>query len=636
MKLTNKQKISLYRCIAAGVLLAAVFTVAHFIELPWWAELLLFLVPYAVAGYDVVVSAVKNIFHGQVFDEKFLMTIASLGAFAVGENPEAAVVMLFYQIGELFQSIAVGKSRNSIRELMDIRPDTATVVRDGQETTIDPDEVSVGEHVLVRPGERIPLDGIVVSGGATISTAALTGESLPVYKKQGDAVISGCIDLDGVIEIETTSDAESSTVTKVLELVENASEKKARSENFITKFARVYTPAVVISALILAVIPPLFLGIGSWPVWRQWIERALTFLVVSCPCALVISVPLSFFGGIGCASKRGILLKGASDLETLSKVRTFVFDKTGTLTEGSFHVTAVHPHKMSDDELLDVAALAESYSSHPIAESIVLAHGGHLDKKRVGNVTERAGYGVEAVVDGEKVYVGNARFMKEVGAECHECDDCESCHHHAGTIVHLAHENNCLGHIMVSDVVKKESETVVRDLKSLGVTKTVMLTGDGEEAAKEIAEETGVDDYVSGLLPAQKVSAAEKLFSPGKKLAFVGDGINDAPVLMRADVGIAMGGVGSDAAIEAADVVLMDDDLNKIPLSIRISRRTMRIVKENIIFALGVKLAVLVLAAFGIASMWLAVFADVGVCVLAVLNAMRALRLPKKFIPKKS
>ena len=495
MKLTNKQKISLYRCIAAGVLLAAVFTVAHFIELPWWAELLLFLVPYAVAGYDVVVSAVKNIFHGQVFDEKFLMTIASLGAFAVGENPEAAVVMLFYQIGELFQSIAVGKSRNSIRELMDIRPDTATVVRDGQETTIDPDEVSVGEHVLVRPGERIPLDGIVVSGGATISTAALTGESLPVYKKQGDAVISGCIDLDGVIEIETTSDAESSTVTKVLELVENASEKKARSENFITKFARVYTPAVVISALILAVIPPLFLGIGSWPVWRQWIERALTFLVVSCPCALVISVPLSFFGGIGCASKRGILLKGASDLETLSKVRTFVFDKTGTLTEGSFHVTAVHPHKMSDDELLDVAALAESYSSHPIAESIVLAHGGHLDKKRVGNVTERAGYGVEAVVDGEKVYVGNARFMKEVGAECHECDDCESCHHHAGTIVHLAHENNCLGHIMVSDVVKKESETVVRDLKSLGVTKTVMLTGDGEEAAKEIAEETGVDEW---------------------------------------------------------------------------------------------------------------------------------------------
>ncbi len=566
MKLTKKQKISLYRCIAAGVLLAAIFTVAHFIELPWWAELLLFLVPYAVAGYDVVVSAVKNIFHGQVFDEKFLMTIASLGAFAVGENPEAAVVMLFYQIGELFQSIAVGKSRNSIRELMDIRPDTATVVRDGQETTIDPDEVSVGEHVLVRPGERIPLDGIVVSGGATISTAALTGESLPVYKKQGDAVISGCIDLDGVIEIETTSDAESSTVTKVLELVENASEKKARSENFITKFARVYTPAVVISALILAVIPPLFLGIGSWPVWRQWIERALTFLVVSCPCALVISVPLSFFGGIGCASKRGILLKGASDLETLSKVRTFVFDKTGTLTEGSFHVTAVHPHKMSEDELLDVAALAESYSSHPIAESIVLAHGGHLDKKRVGNVTERAGYGVEAVVDGEKVYVGNARFMKEVGAECHECDDCESCHHHAGTIVHLAHENNCLGHIMVSDVVKKESETVVRDLKSLGVTKTVMLTGDGEEASKEIAEETGVDEYVSGLLPAQKVSAAEKLFSPGKKLAFVGDGINDAPVLMRADVGIAMGGVGSDAAIEAADVVLMYDDLNKIPL----------------------------------------------------------------------
>ncbi len=633
--MTKRQKKSLVRCVAAGATLIAVYLIAHFIDLPWWAELILFLVPYAIAGYDVVITAVKNIFHGQVFDEKFLMTIASLGAFAVGENAEAAVVMLFYQVGELFQSIAVGKSRKSIRDLMDIRPDTATVVRDGQETTVDPDEVSVGDHIIVRPGERIPLDGIVISGGATISTAALTGESLPVYKKEGDQVISGCIDLDGVVEIEVTADAENSTVTKVLELVENASEKKARSENFITKFAKVYTPAVVVSALLLAVIPPLFLGISSWPVWSEWIERALTFLVVSCPCALVISVPLSFFGGIGCASKRGILLKGASDLETLSNVRTFVFDKTGTLTEGTFHVTAVHPHKMSEEELLDVAALAESYSSHPIAESIVLAHGGHLDKKRVGNVTERAGYGVEAVVDGEKVYVGNSRFMKEVGAECHECDECGTCHHHAGTVVHLAHDNNCLGHITVSDVIKKETQSVISELKTLGVTKTVMLTGDNEDAAKEIAAESGVDEYVAGLLPAQKVSAAEKLFSPNKKLAFVGDGINDAPVLMRADVGIAMGGVGSDAAIEAADVVLMDDDLTKLPLSIRISRRTMRIVRENIVFALGVKLAVLVLAAFGLASMWLAVFADVGVCVLAILNAMRALRLPKKFTRKK-
>ena len=634
--MTKRQKKSLVRCIAAGATLVAVYLIAHFIDLPWWAELILFLVPYAIAGYDVVITAVKNIFHGQVFDEKFLMTIASLGAFAVGENAEAAVVMLFYQVGELFQSIAVGKSRKSIRDLMDIRPDTATVVRDGQETTVDPDEVSVGDHIIVRPGERIPLDGIVVSGGATISTAALTGESLPVYKKAGDQVISGCIDLDGVVEIEVTADAENSTVTKVLELVENASEKKARSENFITKFAKVYTPAVVASALLLAVIPPLFLGINSWPVWSEWIERALTFLVVSCPCALVISVPLSFFGGIGCASKRGILLKGASDLETLSKVRTFVFDKTGTLTEGTFHVTAVHPHKMSEEELLDVAALAESYSSHPIAESIVLAHGGHLDKKRVGNVTERAGYGVEAIVDGEKVYVGNSRFMKEVGAECHECDECGTCHHHAGTVVHLAHDNTCLGHITVSDIIKKETQSVISELKTLGVTKTVMLTGDNEDAAKEIAAESGVDEYVAGLLPAQKVSAAEKLFSPNKKLAFVGDGINDAPVLMRADVGIAMGGVGSDAAIEAADVVLMDDDLSKLPLSIRISRRTMRIVRENIVFALGVKLAVLVLAAFGLASMWLAVFADVGVCVLAILNAMRALRFPKKFAKKKN
>ena len=634
--MTKRQKKSLIRCVAAGAALVAVHLIAHFIDLPWWAELILFLVPYAIAGYDVVITAVKNIFHGQVFDEKFLMTIASLGAFAVGENAEAAVVMLFYQVGELFQSIAVGKSRKSIRDLMDIRPDTATVVRDGQETTVDPDEVSVGDHIIVRPGERIPLDGIVVSGAATISTAALTGESLPVYKKAGDQVISGCIDLDGVVEIEVTADAENSTVTKVLELVENASEKKARSENFITKFAKVYTPAVVASSLLLAVIPPLFLGINSWPVWSEWIERALTFLVVSCPCALVISVPLSFFGGIGCASKRGILLKGASDLETLSKVRTFVFDKTGTLTEGTFHVTAVHPHKMSEEELLDVAALAESYSSHPIAESIVLAHGGHLDKKRVGNVTERAGYGVEAIVDGEKVYVGNSRFMKEVGAECHECDECGTCHHHAGTVVHLAHDNTCLGHITVSDIIKKETQSVISELKTLGVTKTVMLTGDNEDAAKEIAAESGVDEYVAGLLPAQKVSAAEKLFSPNKKLAFVGDGINDAPVLMRADVGIAMGGVGSDAAIEAADVVLMDDDLSKLPLSIRISRRTMRIVRENIVFALGVKLAVLVLAAFGLASMWLAVFADVGVCVLAILNAMRALRFPKKFAKKKN
>ncbi len=591
---------------------------------------MLFLVPFGIVGYDVLVSAGKNILHGQVFDEKFLMSIASIGAFIIGEYAEAAVVMLFYQVGELFQSIAVGKSRKSIKDLMSIRPDTATVVRNEEEIVVDPDEVSVGEIVVVRPGERIPLDGVVVSGSGSVSTAALTGESLPVDKSEGDQVVSGCINLSGVLYIRTSADFENGTVAKILELVENASEKKSKSENFITKFARYYTPAVVISALLLAVIPPLFLGISYLSVWADWAMRALTFLVVSCPCALVISVPLSFFGGIGGASKKGILLKGASDLETLSKVKTFVFDKTGTLTEGKFHVTAIHPHEMSADELLDIAALAESHSSHPIAESIVLAHGGHLRNERVGKVTEHAGYGIEAEIDGEPVYVGNARFMKVVGAECHECDDCHDCCHHGGTVVYLAHKGKCLGHILVSDVIKDGAKEAIAALKKLGVTQTVMLTGDVEKTAKVVAEECGVDVCKFGLLPDKKVEETEKLTDPKKKLAFVGDGINDAPVLTRADVGIAMGAMGSDAAIEAADVVLMDDDLSKIPLAMKISARTMRIVKENIIFALGVKAAVLILAAFGIASMWLAVFADVGVCVIAVLNAMRALRLPKK------
>ena len=613
------------RCVIGAVVLLAVYLIARFIDMPWWAKLLLFLVPYGVVGYDVILSAVKNIAHGQIFDEKFLMTIASAGAFAIGESAEAVVVMLFYQIGELFQSIAVGKSRKSIKELMNIRPDTATVVRDGQENTVDPDEVEIGETIIVRPGEKIPLDGVVLSGAATISAAALTGESMPVEKKEGDEVFSGCIDLDGLLYIRTTSDFENGTVSKILELVENASEKKAKSENFISKFAKYYTPFVVIAAMILAVIPPLFLGMRELSVWTEWIKRALTFLVVSCPCALVISVPLSFFGGIGGASKKGILMKGAGHLEDLSKIKTMVFDKTGTLTEGKFHVTAVHPHEMSPDDLLDIAALAESYSSHPIAESIVLAHGGHLDKQRVGEITERAGLGVEAVIDGKTVYVGNARLMKEVGAECVECNECDECSAHAGTIVHLAYKNKCLGHIMVSDVLKPEAESMLSELKKLGIEQTVMLTGDNEKTAKSIADECGVDRYKAGLLPQQKVEEMIKLKTEGK-VAFVGDGINDAPVLVGADVGIAMGAMGSDAAIEAADVVLMDDKLSKIPTAIKISKRTMRIVKENIIFALGVKLGVLVLAAFGLASMWLAVFADVGVCVLAILNAMRTLK----------
>ena len=622
--MTKKQKKTLVRCVVAAALLAAAYLIAHFVQMPWWAKLLMFLAPYGVIGYDVILSAAKNIVHGQVFDEKFLMTIASIGAFAIGENAEGAVVMLFYQVGELFQSIAVGKSRKSIRDLMNIRPDTATVVRDGQEITVDPDEVSVGETIVVRPGEKIPLDGVVLSGTATVSTAAITGESMPVEKKEGDELVSGCIDLDGVLYVRTTADFENGTVAKILELVENASEKKAKSENFISKFARYYTPVVVVSAVLLAVIPPLFLGIGTLSVWTEWIKRALTFLVVSCPCALVISVPLSFFGGIGGASKKGILMKGAGYLEELSKVKTMIFDKTGTLTEGRFHVTAVHPHELSPDDLLDIAALAESYSSHPIAESIVLAHGGHLDKERVGKITERAGLGVEAEIDGKTVYVGNARLMKEVGAECAECDECDECIHHSGTVVHLAYKNKCLGHIMVSDVLKSEAQSTISELKKAGIEQTVMLTGDNAKTAEIIAKECGVDNFRAGLLPQQKVDEMLKL-KKGSKVAFVGDGINDAPVLVGADIGIAMGAMGSDAAIEAADVVLMDDKLSKIPTAIRISKRTMRIVKENIIFALGVKLGVLILAAFGLASMWLAVFADVGVCVLAILNAMRTL-----------
>ena len=625
VNMTRKQKKNLIRCVVSAALLVVVYLLAHFLTMPWWAKLILFLVPYGVVGYDVIISAAKNIIRGQVFDEKFLMAVASVGAFAIGENAEAAVVMLFYQVGELFQSIAVGKSRKSIKDLMNIRPDTATVVRDGQETTVEPDEVEVGETIVIRPGEKVPLDGVVLSGVASVSTAALTGESMPVEKKEGDEILGGCIDLDGLLYVKTTSDFESGTVSKILELVENASEKKAKSESFISKFAKYYTPIVVISALLLALLPPLFLGIGQLSVWTEWIKRALTFLVVSCPCALVISVPLSFFGGIGGASRKGILMKGANHLEDLAKVKTVIFDKTGTLTEGKFHVTAVHPHEMSNDDLLDIAALAESYSSHPIAESIVLAHGGHIDKERVGKITERAGLGVEAEIDGKIVYVGNARLMKEVGAECEECNECDDCSSHAGTVVHLAYKNKCLGHIMVSDTLKEGAQNAISELKKNGIERTIMLTGDNEKTAEIIAKESGVDRFSAGLLPRQKVDETAKIKQEGRKVAFVGDGINDAPVLVCADVGIAMGAMGSDAAIEAADVVLMDDNLGKIPTAIKISKKTMRIVKENIVFALGVKLGVLGLAAFGLASMWLAVFADVGVCVIAILNAMRTL-----------
>ena len=613
--MTRKQKKNLIRIAISAVLFVAAYCVAELVEgIPWWGELLIFAAPYLIVGYDVLVGAAKNIVRGRVFDERFLMLIATVGAFAIGEYPEAVAVMLFYQVGELFQSIAVGRSRRSIAALMDIRPDTAVVLRDGQEITLSPDEVEKGERIIVRPGEKIPLDGRIVNGATTLNAAALTGESMPIDKSEGDEVKSGCINLSGVIEVETSSVFEESTVSKILALVENSAEKKAKSENFITKFAKYYTPAVVVLAVLLAVIPPLVDG-----QWTEWVYRALGFLVVSCPCALVISVPLSFFGGIGGASRRGILIKGANYMELMAKPDSVIFDKTGTLTEGRFEVTAIHPEEVSERELLDIAALAESYSSHPIAESVIRAHGGDIDKNRITDVTERAGYGIEGVLDGKKIYVGNAALMESAGIGFHEC-------HLTGTIIHVAAEGVYLGHIVVSDVVKPDAENAVKELKRLGVTRTVMLTGDGERVAAEIASAVGVDEVKSGLLPENKVEEAEKIISENKTTVYVGDGINDAPVLMRADVGVAMGAIGSDAAIEAADVVVMDDKPSKVAEAVRISRKTMRIVYENIIFALTVKVAVLALVALGIADMWLAVFADVGVSVIAVLNAMRALR----------
>ena len=613
--MTRKQKKNLIRIAISAVLFVAAYCVAELVEgIPWWGELLIFAAPYLIVGYDVLVGAAKNIIRGRVFDERFLMLIATVGAFAIGEYPEAVAVMLFYQVGELFQSIAVGRSRRSIAALMDIRPDTAVVLRDGREITLSPDGVEKGEIIIVRPGEKIPLDGRIVNGATTLNAAALTGESMPIDKAEGDEVKSGCINLSGVIEVETSSLFAESTVSKILALVENSAEKKAKSENFITKFAKYYTPAVVVLAVLLAVIPPLVDG-----QWTEWVYRALGFLVVSCPCALVISVPLSFFGGIGGASRRGILIKGANYMELMAKPDSVIFDKTGTLTEGRFEVTAIHPEEVSERELLDIAALAESYSSHPIAESVIRAHGGDIDKNRITDVTERAGYGIEGVLDGKKIYVGNAALMESAGVLFHEC-------HLTGTIIHVAAESVYLGHIVVSDVVKPDAENAIKELKMLGVTRTVMLTGDRERVAAEIASAVGVDEVKSGLLPENKVEEAEKIISGNKTTVYVGDGINDAPVLMRADVGVAMGAIGSDAAIEAADVVVMDDKPSKVAEAVRISRKTMRIVYENIIFALTVKVAVLALVALGIADMWLAVFADVGVSVIAVLNAMRALR----------
>ena len=608
--MTNKQKKTLIRIVSAGVLTV----IAALIPLDGIWKGLAFAVPYLVIGWDVLWSAVRNIAHGQVFDEKFLMAVATLGAFAIREYPEAAAVMLFYQIGEWFQSIAVGKSRKSIAALMDIRPEYAVVLREGKEQEVDPEEVEIGEIIVLKPGERIPLDGTVIEGAGSVDTSALTGESLPADKTVGDTVLSGSINLSGVLKVKTSSTYAESTVARILELVENSSEKKARIENFITRFARWYTPLVVISAVLLAVIPPLFLS-GSW---ADWINRALIFLVVSCPCALVVSVPLSFFGGIGGASRDGILVKGANYLEMLSKADTVVFDKTGTLTQGSFAVDAVHPSEISAEELLDIAAAAESYSSHPIAESVVSAFAGDIDRSRIGEIKEIAGMGIEAQVDGKTFFLGNGKLMEKAGAVWHEC-------HLPGTAIHISEDSSYMGHIIINDQIKPEVRESINKLKELGIKQTIMLTGDSEKVAKAVAEKIGVDSYMAELLPAQKVTAVEDLLGSGAHVAFVGDGINDAPVLSRADVGIAMGALGSDAAIESADIVIMDDRISRLPLAIKIAHRTMRIVHENIILALGVKFAILILSAFGLTNMWWAVFGDVGVLIVAVLNAMRCM-----------
>lgn len=601
------------KILARIILSAALLIAVHFVPAVGIIKLALFVLPYLVIGYDVLWGALCNILRGQVFDERFLMSIATLGAFAIGEYTEACAVMLFYQVGELFQSIAVGKSRRSIAALMDIRPDSATVKRGEEELEVSPDEIEIGELIIVRPGEKIALDGVIVSGSTSVNTSALTGESVPLDKNEGDAVISGSINLTGVITVKTQSAFAESTVSKILELVENSTEKKAKTENFITRFARYYTPCVVIGALLLAIVPSLIFG-G----WSQWIERALIFLVVSCPCALVISVPLSFFGGIGGASREGVLIKGANYLEVLASVDTVVMDKTGTLTKGSFAVSGLETNGISGEELLFIAAHAESFSHHPVAESIVAAFDGAVDKSRVNGVKESAGKGIEAFVDGKLYYLGNAELMKAKGVKA---DICKA----SGTTVYVASEDTYLGSIIVSDSIKDDSRAAVKEMKRVGIKKTVMLTGDNEDVARAVAEETGVDEICANLLPQDKVARVEKILESGAKVAFVGDGINDAPVLARADVGIAMGALGSDAAIESADIVLMDDKLSKIPLAVKIARKTMRIVRQNIVFALAVKGAILVLGAFGIANMWTAVFGDVGVMVIAILNAMRAM-----------
>ena len=615
--MSKKQKRMLFRVLASAVL----FAVALLLPTEGWLRLFTFLIPYAVIAWDVLWRAVRNIAHGQVFDENFLMSLATVGALATGEYPEAVFVMLFYQVGELFQSYAVDQSRKSITSLMDIRPDYANIEVDGQLRQVDPEDVAVGDTIVIKAGERIPLDGVVLEGTSNVDTAALTGESLPREAQPGDDVISGCVNLSGLLRVRVTKAFEESTVAKILDLVENSSSKKAKAENFITMFARYYTPAVVLAAVALALLPPLFTSIQ----WVDSIQRALNFLVVSCPCALVISVPLSFFGGIGGASKNGILVKGGNYLEVLAKTELVVFDKTGTLTRGVFNVTAIHPDHCGEAQLLELAALAESYSDHPISRSLKEAYGKELDASRVSNVEELSGRGVRATVDGRQICAGNDKLMEDIGVSWHPC-------HRVGTTVHVASDGVYLGHIVISDEVKPDAKEAITALKACGVRRTVMLTGDAKAVGESVAQELGLDEVHTQLLPADKVTRVEALLgevSPKGALAFVGDGINDAPVLSRADIGIAMGGLGSDAAIEAADIVLMDDKPSKLADAIRIARRTLAIVRQNIVFALAVKFLVLALSAAGVANMWEAVFADVGVSVIAILNAMRALKTVK-------
>ena len=616
--MSKKQKRMLIRVIVSAVL----FVACMLLPLTGWVRLLVFLAPYGVIGWDVLWRAVRNIAHGQVFDENFLMALATVGALAIGEYPEAVFVMLFYQVGELFQSYAVDQSRKSITALMDIRPDYANMEGpDGQLEQVDPEDVAVGDTIIIKAGERIPLDGVVLEGSSTVDTAALTGESLPRQVESGDDVISGCVNLSGLLKVRVTKVFEESTVAKILDLVENSASKKAKAEHFITKFARYYTPIVVLAAVALAILPPLLTSIQ----WLDSIQRALNFLVVSCPCALVISVPLSFFGGIGGASKDGILVKGGNYLEVLARTEIVVFDKTGTLTRGVFNVTAIHPDHCDQGQLLELAALAECWSNHPISRSLKEAYGREMDSSRVSNVEEVAGRGVKAVVDGHTICAGNDKLMEDIGVSWHPC-------HRVGTTVHVASDGVYLGHIVISDEVKPDAKEAVAALKAAGVRKTVMLTGDAQAVGEDVAKQLGLDEVHTQLLPADKVERVEELLkevSPKGALAFVGDGINDAPVLSRADIGIAMGGLGSDAAIEAADIVLMDDKPSKIAHAIRIARRTLSIVRQNIVFALAVKLLVLVLSAVGLVSMWAAVFADVGVSVIAILNAMRALKAGK-------